>query len=154
MAENDQDKPKIHIDDDWKKQAQQEKEKLAGESKQGAGQAAGEPGGEGDQREIPPASFTTLISSIMTQALMSMGGFEDPQTKKRYVDLGVAKFHIDTLDVLAKKTEGNLDEEEKKLLDHAQYELRMNFVQLSQRIQEMHAGDGQPGQPGGETPQA
>jgi len=31
MAENEQDQPKIIVDDDWKTQAQAEKEKLANE---------------------------------------------------------------------------------------------------------------------------
>lgn len=128
MPENKEEKPKIIIDDDWKAQAQAEKEKLA-EQVEGEGQedAAG-------PRELPPASFTTLVSSLTAQTFYALGGYEDPQTRKRYVDLALAKHHIDTLVVLEEKTKGNLSEEEKKLLDQALYETRMQYVQIAQRV--------------------
>jgi hypothetical protein len=115
-------KPKIIVDDDWKAQAQAEKEKLEHE----AG-AAAEP-------ELPAASFATLISSLVAQAYMAMGGYEDPKTKRRYVDLALAKHHIDTLAMLEDKTRSNLTPDEKKLLDNALYETRMQYVQLAQRM--------------------
>ena len=60
MAEKDE-KPKIIVDDDWKSQAQAEKEKLAHEvDKPGAGGAAA-----GGEREIPPATLTTLVWNFM-----------------------------------------------------------------------------------------
>lgn len=137
------DEKKIFVDDDWKNQAQQEKEKLAKEaqSKQaGQGQASG--------RQLPEANFTALINSIAMQAMMALGGMEDPQTKRRFVDLGVAKFHIDMLDVLQQKSEGNTTEEEKKLLDQALYELRNAFVQISQNARPARPEDLPQDQPG------
>lgn len=122
------DKPKIIVDDDWKNQAQAEKEKLAHET-EAAG--AGGPGGA-EGREIPPASFSTLVGSVLSQVFMALGGYEDPQTKRRYVDLELAKHYIDTLAVLEGKTKGNLTEEEKKLLDRGIYEARMQYVQIAQ----------------------
>jgi hypothetical protein len=133
MAENNADKPKIIVDNDWKNQAQAEKERLAAEAD--AGKAAGPTGEQGER--IPPASFVTLVSFIMTQALMSLGGYEDPQTKRRYVDLEAAKHYIDTLTVLEEKTKGNLTDDEKKLLDRALYETRMHYVQIAQRVSQM-----------------
>jgi hypothetical protein len=143
MAENEknketkkQDKPKIVVDDDWKAQAQAEKEKLAEEIERKPterGAARGAPEGK-ERRELPPASFTTLVSSLMTQILFALGGVEDPETKRRYVDLDLAKHHIDTLSVLEQKTKGNLTDEERKLLDRALYETRMQYVQLAQRL--------------------
>ncbi len=149
MSENEKDKtpekeePKIIVDDDWKTQAQAEKEKLAEEieSEGAKGAASGEPGGpEGGPREIPPASFTTLVSSLMTQILFALGGMEDPKTKKRYVDLDLAKHHIDTLTVLENKTAGNLTDDEKKLLDRVLYETRMQYVEIAQRVAPAHGG--------------
>ena len=139
MADNEQkpdqsqqEKPKIISDDDWKAQAQAEKERLAEEvDKQAAeGPAAEERG----PRELPAASFATLVSSIMTQVLFALGGMEDPKTKRRYVDLDLAKHHIDTLRVLEEKTRGNLTDEEKRMLDRALYETRMQYVQMAQRV--------------------
>lgn len=138
MADENNEKPKIIVDDDWKTEAQAEKQRLTEEAAKKEAQADAEPGqtdAEGEPREIPPASFSTLLNSLAMQTMMALGGAEDPKTKKRYVDLGVAKFNIDMLEVLAEKTKGNLTEEEKKLLDRAQYDLKMGFVQISQHVQ-------------------
>ena len=122
------DKPKIIVDEDWKDQAQVEKQKLAEaeESAPAGGEAGKEP------REIPPASFSVLVTSLVTQILFALGAVEDPQTKKRYLDLKLAKHNIDMLSVLEEKTGGNLTEQEKKLLDSALYEVRMAYVQVAQ----------------------
>ena len=69
------------------------------------------------------------------QTILALGGYEDPETKKRYVDLDLARHHIDTLSMLQEKTEGHLDDEEKALLDRTIYELRMSFVQITQHVQ-------------------
>ena len=118
-------KPKIIVDDDWKAQAKAEKEKLAEETK--AGKAAPQA-----PRELPPASFETLVSSIGTQAMFVLGMVPDPRDGQRFVDLDLAKHHIDSLVVLDAKTKGNLEDAETKLLDQTLHELRMQFVRLSQ----------------------
>lgn len=139
MAEqnNNEEKPKIIVDDDWKSQAQAEKEKLAQEVEGSAAAPAGAEGAPGQQQELPPASFETLVNSLATQALMALGGYADPRTGRRLVDLDLAKFHIDTLAVLKEKTEGNLTDEQAKLLDQATYEAKMAFVQIAQRASQM-----------------
>ena len=124
-----QDKPKIVADDDWKRQAQAEKEKLAHEVETPGGTGAGAAEG----KEIPPASFTTLVGSLLSQVFMALGGYEDPRTKRRYIDLELAKHYVDTLAVLEEKTRNNLSEEEKKLLDRSIYEARMQYVQIAQQ---------------------
>ena len=134
-----QDAPKIIADDDWKAQAQAEKQELAEkiETAGAEGEAEGKGGaapGEGKERQLPPASFPTLVSSLVTQTFMALGGMQDPQTGKRYVDLDLAKYHIDTLVVIEQKTEGNLTDEEKKLLDQGLYECRMQYVNIAQRV--------------------
>lgn len=139
---NDQDKPRIIIDDDWKAQAKAEKEKLAEETK--AGKTAPQA-----PRELPPASFETLVSSIGTQAMFVLGMIADPRDGKRHVDLDEAKYHIDSLAVLDAKTRGNLEDAETKLLDQTLHELRMQYVRLSQA----GLSRGVLGQPG-ETPAA
>lgn len=132
MAEDAQnnEKPKIITDEDWKAEAQKEKEELAKE------QAEQPEGGQPDERQIPPASFVTLVNTIATQAMMALGGYADPQTGKRFVDLELAKFHIDSLAVLQEKSKGNLDDEEAKLVEKAIYELRMGFVQMQKAAQQ------------------
>ncbi len=138
MTPEDKEKSKIIVDDDWKNQAQAEKEKLAQQVEQPAA-AAGETAQqeEGGERKLPPANFATLVSSLVTQIFFALGGIEDPQTGKRYLDLPLAKHHIDMLAVIDEKTKGNLTENEKKLLDQALYECRMQYVQLAQRVSQM-----------------
>ena len=123
-------KPKIIVDEDWKSQAQAEKEKLA-HTEQQAGEQ-GEAGAAGPD-ELPPASFGALVSNIVAQALFALGAIADPRTGKRYRDLGLAKHQIDLLSMLEEKTRGNLTEQEKKMLDNALYEVRMAYVQLAQQ---------------------
>jgi hypothetical protein len=147
MAENEQaesgasqapqEKPKIIVDDDWKAQAQAEKEKLAKEAAEATakgGAAGGATGTARGPRQLPPASFATLVNSLVTQTFLALGGMEDPRTKRRYVDLDLAKHHIDTLAVLEEKTKGNLSEEEAKMLDQGLYECRMQYVNIAQRV--------------------
>ncbi|HUS93193.1 MAG TPA: DUF1844 domain-containing protein [Phycisphaerae bacterium] len=145
MAENEQaqpgepqqpeEKPKIIVDDDWKAQARAEKEKLAEEAEKKAQAGGPRPGAPGSgPRQLPPPSFAALVNSLVTQTFLSLGGMEDPRTRRRYVDLDLAKHHIDTLVVLEEKTKGNLTDEEKKLLDQALYECRMQYVGIAQRV--------------------
>lgn len=134
MTDNEEktpsEEPKIIVDDDWKTQARAEKEKLAEEVESPESRAGG-----GGPRELPPATFATLVNSFATQILMALGGYEDPKTRRRYVDLDLAKHFIDTLSVLEEKTKGNVTDEEKKLLDQALYEVRMQYVQVAQMAQ-------------------
>ena len=128
MGENEKEKPKIEVDDDWKAEAQAEKEKLDEQAKQQQEDEAAQ-----DQaRELPPATFATLVSSLATQVMLALGGMQDPKTKRRIVDLALAKHHIDTLAMLEEKAKGNLTDEEAKLLDQALYQVRMQYVQMAQ----------------------
>ena len=52
----------------------------------------------------------------------------DPETKKVFVDLGIAKRMIDTIELLKEKTEGNLTMPEKNFMENTLYNLRMSFV--------------------------
>jgi len=138
MAEQGNDtgkgKPKIIVDDDWKSQAQAEKERLAREVEEGSKRPGTTAAGRVAEGGLPPADFAALVNSLIAQAYMALGGLEDPKTKRRIVDLELAKFHIDTLAMLEEKTAGNLTDEEKKLLDKALYETRMRYVQLAQSL--------------------
>ncbi|MEX0654909.1 MAG: DUF1844 domain-containing protein [Phycisphaeraceae bacterium] len=139
MAE-EKEQPKLHIDSDWKAQAQAEKQKLAEKSKAKQQAAAGgaEGGGEGQSaaggaagQGMPPANFETLMSTLATQALFAMGAIADPRTGQRFQNLDLARHHIDMLGVLEDKTKGNLSEEEETTLASTVYELRTRYVQLA-----------------------
>lgn len=128
MSDPSSEQPKIIVDDDWKAQAQAEKQKLAEQSK--AAPASGE-GAAGGYGEMPPANFETLLSTFVTQALFAMGLIPDPQTGKPAMHLDLARHHIDMLTVLEEKTKGNLTDDEQKLLAGSLYELRSRYVQVA-----------------------
>ena len=56
------------------------------------------------------------------------GDFPDPVTNKSVRNLPAAKHTIDTIGMLKSKTEGNLDDNEKNLMDGILFELRMRYV--------------------------
>ena len=124
---DDQEK-KIVIDEDWKERAEAEKEELARkqEEKQKQKEAA---------QEIPPASFSLLVSGLATNALMALGQFADPNSeeKKPVIQLPIAKHHIDMLDMLETKTKGNLEAEEKDMISKVLHELRMLYVSVHKK---------------------
>ncbi|TET44547.1 DUF1844 domain-containing protein [candidate division TA06 bacterium] len=77
---------------------------------------------------MPEASFPSLILTLAAGALQYMGLVENPVTKSRDKDMKLAKHTIDTLGMLMEKTKGNLQKEEKKLLDELLYDLKMKYV--------------------------
>ena len=84
-----------------------------------------------DLPRIPEASFSLFVSSLVTQALFSLGEVENPFSKTIEQNLDQAKFTIDTLQIIKDKTSGNLTDDETKLLDTALYDLRMRYVEKS-----------------------
>jgi len=78
--------------------------------------------------EAPEASFGLFISSLMIEALISLGEIEHPTTKKKETSAVHAKFIIDTLDMLKTKTKNNLAKDEEQSLESILYELKMLFV--------------------------
>jgi Domain of unknown function (DUF1844) len=77
---------------------------------------------------LPEINFSGFIFSLSTTAMYHFGDFPDPVTKEAKRNLAAAKQKIDILSILKMKTEGNLDEDEKQLLDGILFELRMRFV--------------------------
>ena len=77
---------------------------------------------------LPEINFAGFIFSLSTTAMYHFGDFPDPVTKEAKRNLAAAKQTIDILTILKTKTEGNLEEDEKQLLDGILYELRMRFV--------------------------
>jgi hypothetical protein len=77
------------------------------------------------------ASFVTLAMSVASSALMSLGLVPDPQTNKSKVNIEVARFNIDLLDMLEKKTKGNLVKEEEDFMTQVLADLKYKFVEVS-----------------------
>jgi len=81
--------------------------------------------------DLPEPSFSTLLISLSTQALMHLGEIPDLASGAQEKDLPAAKSIIDILDVLERKTAGNLDAGESSLLERILYDLRMRFVEVA-----------------------
>jgi hypothetical protein len=153
--------PSLHIDTDWKRQAQEEKRRLAEQEEQkrrqqqaaaaapapGAGMGAGGAVGAaaagaagaasanaaaGRERGVPQPTFSTLVQSLVTQILFYLGDLS-PRGVEPQLNLDMAKHNIDMLGVLEEKTKGNLSPEEQRLLDGALYETRMRYVNVAQQ---------------------
>lgn len=140
--------PSLHIDTDWKKQAQEEKKRLAEEQQKqpldnagAAGAAPGAapgvappaaPGGreKAPAGQLPPPTFATLVQSLLTQILFYLGDLA-PRGSQPQVNLDMAKHNIDLLNLLEQKTVNNLTDEEQRLLDAALYETRMRYVSVA-----------------------
>ncbi len=75
------------------------------------------------------ASFSLLVMSIASNAMMAMGLTADPENGKIETDKNMARFNIDLLIVLKEKTKNNLTSEEVGLIDHILQDLQMKFVQ-------------------------
>ncbi|HZL89253.1 MAG TPA: DUF1844 domain-containing protein [Pirellulaceae bacterium] len=82
---------------------------------------------------VPSASLATLVTTLATQALHSMGVIEIPGAPQSEVNFDVAKHLIDTVAVLEEKTKGNVTPEEAKLLEDALHQLRLAFVQVQKK---------------------
>jgi predicted aldo/keto reductase-like oxidoreductase len=83
----------------------------------------------GGPGKMPPATFEFLIHTLFTQALMAFGRIPNPITNKALKNIATAKHFIDTVDMLAEKTSGNLTSDEQKLLEEVQHQLRSLYVE-------------------------
>ena len=80
---------------------------------------------------LPEVNFSTFVVSLSTEVLFHLGEIPHPISGEKQKDLILAKHAIDTLAMLMEKTQGNLTEEEKKLLESMLYDLRMAFIRAS-----------------------
>ncbi len=81
---------------------------------------------------LPEVNFSSFLLSLSSSILLHLGEIADPQSGEKKKDLALAKQTIDIITLLKDKTKGNLTEEEKNLLEHLLYDLRMRFVKASQ----------------------
>lgn len=131
---------KKYIDESWKEQASQEKGILSGTS--GQSETSQPPSSDDlgskseDQTDeagpIMDVNFLNYITSLGYQAMIFMGEVPNPVTNEVEKNLHQAKFLIDTLAMLKEKTVGNLNDQEKSMLEGSVYELQLRYVQIAQ----------------------
>jgi hypothetical protein len=126
--EGKKEEKKIIVDEDWKHEAQREKEILAAQE---------EAEKKGKQQEskargpLPQGNLAALISMLATQALFALGLLQVKGQEEKQPDLELAKYNIDMLETLEEKTKGNLTKEEEKVLAGTLKELRMGYVKVA-----------------------
>jgi hypothetical protein len=146
--EEKKDEKKIIIDEDWKQQAQKEKEILAAQEKTEKEKTEKEKTekektekektekeksrrDKSRQGPLPKGDFAALISMLVTQALFALGLLQVEGQEEKEPDLELAKYNIDMLETIEEKTKGNLTKEEKKVLENTLSQIRMAYVKLS-----------------------
>ena len=75
--------------------------------------------------------FLDLVSLFGTQALMALGKLANPATNKAEKNLDAARLFIDLLEMVERKTTGNLTPDETKILKATLTDLRLMFVEES-----------------------
>lgn len=85
---------------------------------------------ESQERQLPPLDFATFVLSMANTALFQLGLVPGPdgQTHK---DLMGARQTIDIIALLQEKTQGNLTEQEAKIIADTLFQLRMAYVEAS-----------------------
>ncbi|MDI9569741.1 MAG: DUF1844 domain-containing protein [Pseudomonadota bacterium] len=83
---------------------------------------------EEEEHFLPEVNFINFVLSLSTTAMFHFGDFTDPAAGKAKKNMAAAKHTIDTITMLADKTKGNLDDNEKNVLDAVLFELRMRYV--------------------------
>ena len=107
----------------------------AGHSASAAEAAAGAPRGDAPPLEIPGTpeglgapTFMDLVTLLAEPIALYMGDVEMPDGQSAE-NLDMARLHIDLLDVLRRKTAGNLEAGEARLLEDLLYRCRLRYVQ-------------------------
>ncbi len=81
-----------------------------------------------EEQDMPNADFKFFLTTLGMQAWIALGKIPNPMTQQIEENKNQAKFIIDTLDILEKKTKGNLTKEESEILENLLYDLRLNYV--------------------------
>lgn len=92
--------------------------------------------------QAPPSSyqaapdaidFNTFVMSLASSVQIALGAVPHPISGKTETNLAHAKQTIDILGMMEQKTVNNLTPDESGLLKHILYQLRMQYVELSQK---------------------
>ena len=87
------------------------------------------------EKNAPTLDFNALVLSLGSSAIVHLGEAPDPTSgqKRDKPELAMAQQSIDLLAMLQEKTRGNLTADEARFLENMLFDLRMLYVQVSQR---------------------
>ncbi len=74
------------------------------------------------------ALFMQLVIMFQQAAWSHLGKVPNPMTNKIERDLEQARLSIDMLDMLKTRTQGNLNDDENRLLEQALRDLKLNYI--------------------------
>jgi len=81
-----------------------------------------------DEGIFAELTFSTLILSLSTSVLVSLGELPDPLRNEKKMNLPLAEQTIGIIEMLKEKTKGNLTEEEDRLINNILFDLRLKYV--------------------------
>jgi hypothetical protein len=81
------------------------------------------------REDTQDVTFSSFLMSLATQALMQLGQLAPPPGVDLAVDREAARQTIDIISMLQKKTLGNLDKDEQRLVNEIVHSLRLQYVQ-------------------------
>jgi hypothetical protein len=82
--------------------------------------------------------FMQLVIQNQQMAMISLGKVNNPVSDTLDKNLEYAKLSIDTLDMLIKKTKGNLSEYEEKLIAETVDQLKIIYVEESAKEEKLN----------------
>lgn len=126
--EEKKEEKKIIVDEDWKAEAQKEKEILEAQEEAEKEKKQEEKHARGP---LPEGNFAALVSMLTTQTLFALGLLHVKGQEEKEPDLEMAKYNIDILETIQEKTKGNLTQEEETVLSNTLNELRMGYVKVA-----------------------
>lgn len=88
-----------------------------------------------EQAKTPTLDFNALVLSLGSSAIVHLGEAPDPSTgqTREKPEFEMAQQSIDLLAMLQEKTRGNLTADEARFLENMLFDLRMLYVQASQK---------------------
>ncbi len=81
--------------------------------------------------ELPEPALDHLVMQLATSAAIELGEIANPITGETNVSLSRARFSIGLLEVLQKKTSGNLSAAEQQLIERALHGIRLAWLRHS-----------------------
>lgn len=78
--------------------------------------------------------FISFIASLATNALAALGALPEARAQGMPVSIEMAREYIEIIAMLQEKTRGNLSREEEAAMQRVMTELRMVYVEVTQRI--------------------
>jgi hypothetical protein len=96
-----------------------------------------EPDVSAESQGIPQASFLTLVQDLGTRALLALGMVPTHSGAEPVINLGIAKYSIDSMGVLRDVAKGNISTDEKRFIDEVIANCQLAYATIQERAEEL-----------------